>query len=404
MIGQVRTARPEIILNGQDYYSALAPYFLTMEYSDNCDGAKADDLQIELADRDKRFISDWMPDKGAFLDVSIIAERWFSPTAPSVSLDCGRFWIDSVDFEIPQNTCSIKASSLPTDAHIKRNETRGWENSSLKDIAGQIAGENKMTVDYQSSTNPRYKRVEQNEESALAFLRKLANDAKLSIKIHRSSLVIFDEETYEAADPKFTVLYGSDALTGAVAGLPVYRLTGGHFSTKLTDTTKKARCKHTNPETGRVTDEIFSADDDDLLDEMDDNVSEDPGYEPDEDSGDGGGDGLRLHRPGIRLGSGEDGGLADWTLNDPGFNDGKGAGGAAAGQRKAKSMVRNANKDKETGTIDLDIGNPLVAAGMTFNLAGLGKYDGKWFVTSARHTLAPVFTTSLEIRRCLVGY
>jgi phage protein D len=101
MIVQVRAARPSITLDGQDYYKALAPYLLTFSYTDNCDGKKGDDLSIELADRDKRFINDWMPKKGAFIDAGIVAERWFMPYASDLELDCGRFWIDSIEFELP---------------------------------------------------------------------------------------------------------------------------------------------------------------------------------------------------------------------------------------------------------------------------------------------------------------
>src|SRR5262245_61616489 len=166
MITQVRVARPEIILNGEDYYSSLAPYFLNMTYTDNCDGEKADDLQLQLADRDRRFINDWMPDPGVFMDVSILCERWFAPNAATLKMDCGRFWIDTVDFELPQHTVSIKASSIPTDQRIKGgNETRGWEDTSLEDITNQIASENGMLVDWQANYNPKYKRTEQTEES-----------------------------------------------------------------------------------------------------------------------------------------------------------------------------------------------------------------------------------------------
>lgn len=388
MIAQVRTARPSITLNGKDYYQVLSPYFETLEYTDNCDGEKADDLQIDLADRDKRFISDWMPDKGAFLDVGIIAERWFALNGAAISLDCGRFWIDSINFQMPGNKVAISGTSIPITSHIKAgDETRGWESSSLRDIAQQIAGENGMSVDYQATVNPRYKRVEQTEESALAFLKKLANDAKLSIKVHRSALVIFDEEAYEAADPKFTLVYGND-LPGD--GLPIYKIGCGDITTKFTDTTKKARVRHNNPETGLVTDEEFVGPDEDLPSDFEENVNEDPGYEPDS-----GGYGFASRRMGAGEGDADiSAGLVDYNLDD----------GSTPAQRKAKSVVRNANKDKDTANIDLAIGNPLIAAGMTFNLVGVGQYSGKWFVTSAKHTVGPMYTTSLEIRRCLIGY
>jgi hypothetical protein len=387
MITQVRSARPSLILNGTDYYDKLAPYFVTLEYTDNCDGEKADDLSIQLGDRDKHFISDWMPDKGTFLDVSIIAQRWLAPNAPALSLDCGRLWIDSVELEIPANSVTIKGSSIPTSAFLKASdETRGWESTSLQGIAQQVASENSMTLDYQSSTNPRYDRVEQTEESSLAFLMKLARDAKLSIKIHRNAIVIFDEETYEAAAAKFTLWYGNDV--PAPAGVPAYRMTGAHFTTSLVDTTKTARLKHARPETGLTTNEDFSADDD-ISDNLTNNINEDPGYGSDGGEGEGGGDGGAR-----RFGDGPDPTQIDYSLDD----------GSAAGQRKAKSSVREANKHKWTASIDLALGNPLIAAGMTCNVVGVGNYDGKYFIESAKHVVGPMYNTSLEIRRCLVGY
>jgi phage protein D len=387
MITPVRTARPSIILNGQDFFLALAPYFLNLSYTDNSDGEKADDLQIQLADRDRRFINDWMPDKGVYVDVEILCERWFAPNSAMLKLDCGRFWIDSIDFELPQHTVSIKASSIPTDNHIKASdETRGWEGSDLKTIAEQIAGENKMEVQWESEVNPKYKRIEQTEESGLGFLKKRANDAKLAIKVCRNKLIFFDEQTYEEAEPSFTLVYGN-----AMGGGATFRMSGGHFATKMNDTKKGATVSYVNPETGRLTKEKFKAGDDDVDEDREDNQNDNADFEPDESGGGG-----VLVRTGFAQ--------QNWDDVDPGHNAGKGAGGASAGQRKAKSIVRDANKDKETASVELSIGNPLVAAGQTLLLQGVGQFDGKWFIESAQHTVGPQYTTNLNIRRCLEGY
>jgi hypothetical protein len=387
MIGQVRACRPAIILNGQDFYGQLAPYLLSLSYTDNSDGKKADDLQFQLADRDKRFISDWMPDKGVYVDVSIICERWFSLNAPPLSLDCGRFWIDSIDFELPQSTVSVKATSIPTTAHCKSSdETRGWENSTLKDISQQIAGENGMELDWQSDVNPKYARVEQTEETALGFLQKRAGEAKLAIKVHRNKIVVFDEQKLEEAEPQFQVVYGNGLPSG---GLPIYRMSSGHFATKLTDATKAATVSHVNPRTGTLTKQKYSASGDEPDDTYNEKVNDDPGYSPDEDSGaeDGGGDG----------------GLRSARDSADSYNDD--AGGASdSGQRRAKAEVRDKNKEKDTASIALSIGNPLIAAGMTFNLVGVGQFDGKYFVQSANHDVGEMYETKLTVRKCLQGY
>jgi phage protein D len=330
-----------------------------------------------------------MPDTGAFLDVEIICERWFAPNAATISLDCGRFWIDSVDFELPQHTVSVKASSIPTDQRIKGgDETRGWEDSSLKDISDQIASENGMTLDWQANYNPRYKRIEQTEESGLCFLKKRATDSKLAIKVCRNKLIFFDEEDYEAQSPSFTLVYGNIAAT---AGMACYRMSGGHFSLKVTDKKKSASVKYVNPETGRLTKEKFSTEDEDAP-KYGTELVENPDADPDED-----GDGELLLVPSPY-------GFVDWDANNPDQNAGKGAGLTAKGQRRAKSALREANKDKESANVEMAIGNPLIAAGQTFMLQGVGQFDGKWFIESATHTVGPMYDTKLNIRRCLEGY
>jgi len=426
MIGQVRTAHPAIILNGKNYYEQLAPYLIGLTYSDNCDGEKADDLQFQLADRDRKFINEWMPDVGAFFDVSIIAERWFAPYAAGLSLDCGRFWVDSVEFALPDHTVTVKATSLPTGIRIKAaNETRGWDNGTLQDIAQQICGENQLELDWQSDINPRYTRIEQNGESGLQFLKKRAEDAKLSIKAHRGTLVFFDEEKYEDKAAVFTIMYGNTQVS--TSGLPVYRIEEAHFTIRLVDGLKKATVKNVDiysgklktgqwtaeellppgpatipppeavPPTGiagggavpagsRGAGTVQQSDIDQAAAAREDNLHDNPG---DDDSGEDEGD-----DGGGRAREAPTDGLLVWTPPQSDSNI----------SRKAKAHLRNRNKHNREATIKLSIGNPLIAAGMTCNLNGLGQYDGKWFVESAKHEVGPEYTTELKVRTCLKGY
>jgi uncharacterized protein len=385
MIFKARTARPTIILNGTDYFNKLAPYFLSLTYTDNCDGKKADDLELKLADRDRRFISDWMPDKGAFVDVDIVTEQWFSPNAATLKLDCGRFWIDTIEFELPEHTVSVKATSLPTTARIKgSDETRGWEDTTLQDIANQIAGENNMSIDWQSDHNPRYSRVEQTHQSALEFLKQRALDAKLSIKVTRGKIIFFDEQTYEDAAPSFTIAYGN---TPGGIGTATYRVTGAHLTTKLTDAARKSTVSHTSVKTGKVSKESYEATGDPTkaVESFNHNVNEGTdSKDEDTDEGDGGGGGLREGEQPITE-----------------FNK---VSSDSSAQRKAKSVLRDKNKDQDRASIDLSIGNPLIAAGTTCQLVGFGHFDAKYFVESAHHELAPQYDTKLELRRCLKGY
>jgi phage protein D len=377
VITQVRTARPSIVLGGADWFNQLAPYFLNCIYVDNCDGDHADDFQLQLADRDRRFISDWMPDVGTYFDAEIICERWFAPNAATLSLECGRFWIDSVDFLLPQHTVSIKASSIPTDQKLKgADETRGWENSSLQDVAIQIAGENMMILDWQALTNPKYQRLEQTEESGLSLLKKHANAHKLSLKVHKQSIVIFDEQKMESAAPAFTLLYGT--AQGASASAAVYRMSGGDFQIMINDTVQSTRNSFSNMGTGMTGVSQFETGDQDIG-EYGTDSNEDPG----EDGEGGGEEGGEQRRPRAGL-------SGDWTSeSDSTF---------------AEAMARNKNKHKVRATIEMSIGNPLVAAGQTFDLKGVGQFDGKWFIETAEHALGPQYDTKLVVHKCLEGY
>jgi Bacteriophage probable baseplate hub protein len=396
MITQVRAAHPSITLGGKDYYSALAPYLVSLEYTDNCDGKKADDLSIELADRDGKFISEWMPKKGAFLDAGIIAERWFAPNSASLSLDCGRFWIDSIEFTLPERKVSVKGTSIPTGIRLKASkESRGWEDTTLQEIANQIAEENHMSVDWQAQVNPRYRRTEQHDESGLGFLKKRANKAKLAIKVHRNKIVIFDEQKLEEAAAQFTLLYGDSA---AELGMSCYRMASGHFSTKVTDTTKKSKISHVDPETGEVRSGTHTAPSDEgdngedgSEDETDDKEADDPDTEDGPTGISVEPDPLPQARAIVR--EGEEGN-DQWNANTAD------SGSSLA----AKAHNREKNKEKDTAGVELSLGNPLIAAGMTFNLKGCGQFDGKWFIQSAHHSVGPDYKTALTIRKCLQGY
>lgn len=403
MIFQVRTARPTLVLNGTDYFSKLAPYFLNLAYTDNCDGEKADDFQLQLADRDNRFISDWMPDKGAFIDVGIMAERWFAPNAASLKLDCGRFWIDEIEFELPQHTVSVKGTSIPTTAHIKAsNETRGWDKTTLQDVATQIAGENQLQVDWQADYNPKYSRIEQTEQSGLEFLKQRAKDAKLSIKVSRGKIIFYDEEKLEAAAPAFAIIYGEGMPGGALqalgafaplaggSSLPtggrVYRMSGGKFVSKLTDTTKKATVSHADLANGKVTKGEHVDGEERAVEDWHTNINQSTDEEDEEEDSDEDG----IGDPSLR----EAAPVSDWNQKGP----------SASATRLAKSKVRDKNKDRIHAEIELSIGNPLIAAGQVFALQGVGKYDGNWFCESVQHKLAPTYVTTLQARVCLKGF
>jgi hypothetical protein len=214
-----------------------------------------------------------------------------------------------------------------------------------------------------------------------------AKDAKLAIKVHKGEIIVFDEEQLEQVAPKFALVYGNAA---PLAGLACYRMSGGKFTTKLIDTTKKATVSHVDPASGKMHSEEAIAGDSDAVDDWHTNVNQSTdGKDEEEEEEEGNGGGTRSITP---RAAGDP--VGDWNASGPSASD----------QRLAKSKLRDKNKDMVHAEIELSLGNPLVAAGQTFTLSGVGKYDGKWFLESAEHKCGPQFTTTLQARHCLVGY
>ena len=56
---KARRAYAKIEYNGRDITDAVSSGLISLEYTDNTD--KADDLQIEIEDRDGNWAGDWYP-------------------------------------------------------------------------------------------------------------------------------------------------------------------------------------------------------------------------------------------------------------------------------------------------------------------------------------------------------
>lgn len=67
-----------------------------------------------------------------------------------------------------------------------------------------------------------------------------------------------------------------------------------------------------------------------------------------------------------------------------------------------KSKLRELNKNQYTGSVDL-LGDTKLLSGICVNIQGFGKFDGKYFVDKATHSLKG-YNVSLELHKCLVGY
>lgn len=395
-------AWPCVTLNGRDITSQLEPDLLSFTYRDEVSG-KGDSVDFELEDKERTWIDENFPIKGAQIESFIQVANW--PVFPGRNLEqpCGKMTIDCVNFKLAPNTVSVKACSIPTNTKIKgTNTTRAWENTTLRDVASQICEENDLSCEWESKEEiPQYKRLEQMDCSDLAFLQNYADECGLAMKVADKKIVFFDEEDYEAREPVDTIRYGRD------------NVLRGSFSTKLTDTVKKVTTSYQNPETGQLTQEDFSLkvskEEADLISAImganEINDHNHPGYSSDASAAGGLGAALRFAPLAeVARRASLEGLVSGWTNPDPVQQKGKGAGGKKTAGRRAKKLARKANKQGNTAELSL-VGNPLLCAGKTVALEEFGRFSGKWIIETATHKLGRSgYTTDIKLTKTLEGY
>lgn len=326
--------------NGNKFTADIDPFVTGLSYTDNFTGS-ADDLTINLADKDRIWLGNWMPEKGAAIQaVLIIPPGWGNKSTSK--RDLGYYEIDESSGGGPPTTVSIKSTSIPQESSLKgEKKSRSWEKTTLKKVLTDVAKKNGLGIYYDAADNPSFERLDQEYESDGAFLYRLCNENGLALKLANKKVYAIDEEQLESLDTVATI-----NRTDQLIKKWNYKdtLNGSYKSCKVTytDTQKKKTYKQTftpskPPKTGRV-----------LL------------------------------------------------VNEEVNSD-------AAALRLAKKKLREANKEATTVTITM-AGIINLYAGQTVNIKGFSNLDGKYIITSLSGKTGDTSETTLNLRKCLVGY
>lgn len=335
-----RRAGLEVTYNSVDITADLRPHLKTWVYTDNMSG-QSDDMQITLEDRQQLWIGSWFPEKGASLTSTVVREHWGGHGQKNI-LALGKFEIDEVDIDYPPSTVIVKALSVPEGSASLRGEpkNKAWEGTTLKGIAGAIAGDNGMGLLFDSDYNPSYDRMEQTEETDLEFLQKLCTDAGMSLKVAEGKIILFDDAKYEAAGPVATIQRGVTDIISFSA------------RTTLNGVYKACTVEYTNAKTKETYKYTFTAPNTPAT-------------------------GKTLH-----------------------VNQRVTSVGQAAALAKRKLRQENSKETEFSITLP---GDTKYLAALTVQLAGFGVFDGKYIIVQAIHR-GSKYTVELKLRRCLEGY
>ena len=352
-----RQSSVQLAIEGTDISSTINKDLISLKYTDN-EEDEADDLQITLHDRSGYWLTAWLDDaliaqlntdvavqktKGLAITASIICTNWTKP-GEKLKLDCGRFELDSISASGPPSAINIKASSLSDKTGVRTTKrSKSWENYTLAGVGKEIATRAGLGYIFDSGYDPGFPQKEQNDQTDIAFLKRLCNDAGCSLKISHGKIIIFDQSKYE----------------NHTAVAAIQREDGSYSRYDLRSTTSDTNytnciVRYLNPSTGKLIQGEARTED----------------YKE-------GGDNRALVISTQRVSS------------------------AKEAQVLADKLLRMKNKFEKAGRFTL-IGNPSLVASEVLQLTGWGAFNGRYVIKRTMHSVSGSgYTTDIELRNVL---
>lgn len=375
--------------NGKNIDEYLQSELISFTYKDAGSGEQ-DDISLQLDDRGGKWLRAWKPDVGDKIKAVISTINW-DKEGQKLKLPCGTFEVDTVEPSGPPDIVDIKAVSIPIAGHesLRTKRSKSWEKTKLKTIAAEIAGRAKLKLNWQSKTDPPSDNYEMSDQTDFNFLVETCKNFGLAIKVTNAQLVIFDEEDFEKRKPSFDIERGKSNVISYkfenIATMGLYSKCVVEYRSTTSVEKKTAAKKPTTPTTPKP---------------------EPPKYEYDPQA-------RATTTPTKPTTTKKK--VTKKTVIIRGEYTAPGIKGpvleiknqkvenAAEARMIAKNKLREKNKEVGRATIVLD-GSTIYATGVTFNLKGWGKADGKYIIESCEHNAAGgAYITTLEIRKVIGG-
>lgn len=200
-MARARRVVPLIFYDGKEV--GLTQRVEQIEYTDN-DQGKADEISLTFAGS----AADWMRmsniEKEHNLEVALTFAGWNSPTGWD-NYHCGNFTVDDIQFSGPPSVCTVRGISLPASTEFQTTKkSKVWYNVTLKQIAQEKMALYGMTTLYYWGEEPVIEVVEQANQTDSEFLYDLCRHEGMFIKMYKVGFVIFDKKIYEAGGVKTT--------------------------------------------------------------------------------------------------------------------------------------------------------------------------------------------------------
>ena len=312
----------------------IEPHLLELTYTDNLEG-ESDELTVAFEDISGKWIRQWYPTQGDKLKAAIGYKG-------AQLTDIGAFEIDEVEYNYRPSYIQIKALSTGIAKANRTLKPKAYENTTLKQIVGIIAGRLKLKV-VGTIKNIPVKRVTQYQERDVEFLARLAREYHHSFKIVGDQLVFTDKDELGKSEAVVT-LEEKDTISISLRD-------------RIKDTAKEVDVSGYDANGKKVIKKRKKA------------------------------KALRENMKQAQSASGDT--LKVVTRGET----------QEQIDARADAALAEQNDDQTAGNITV-IGNPKLVAGSTLALRNLGIFSGKYLIKSSRHSIVRGggYTTSLEVR------
>lgn len=185
----------EVIYENKNITTELQDTIISARYSDSIN--ELDSVDLKMVDRENRWMNSWKPLKGDSVSINLNLYNW-EKEEKSIKNKVGNYFLDDITFSGPPDTVDLKAVSVDLKSSIldtKNNKV--WKNISFKKICEEIAKKSKLQLSYNVEIKREYERVEQREESDFNFVKNLADELEINVKLYNGKLVLWEESLME---------------------------------------------------------------------------------------------------------------------------------------------------------------------------------------------------------------
>ena len=225
----IRQPTFSLIYEGRDITRDLDGMVHSVTYTDFLHG-KSDTLSLKVEDRDGRWRGAWYPAKGDSISLAF-------GYAGEPLIDAGTYRLDEVEAAGPPSTMRLMGLAAAITQDLRTKRTRAFEAQTLADIADRIAADHGLAR-FGAVPAVRFDRVTQADETDVAFMTRLANQANLAFSIRDKTMVFHDQADLEGATP--------------VTALALEDLTDWSLRDRTRDLYRQAQARYLDPATAAL--------------------------------------------------------------------------------------------------------------------------------------------------------